>query len=114
METTTTVKKKVVRRKKKLTPEERVKNSSLKPQNKYIEAALKHQGSFTVYDPNFMLQESTAMGTTLKESTTRKKKKLTPEENRALNAAMPSRNKYTEAARKHQGSFIVYDPNFML
>lgn len=48
------------------------------------------------------------------KTTRRKKRKLTPEENRALNAAMPSRNKYVEAARKHQGSFIVYDPNFML
>lgn len=43
-----------------------------------------------------------------------RRRKLTPEENRALNAAMPARNKYTEAARKHQGSFIVYDPHFML
>ena len=43
-----------------------------------------------------------------------RRRKLTPEENRALNAAMPARNKYTEAARKHQGSFIVYDPKFML
>jgi hypothetical protein len=43
-----------------------------------------------------------------------RKRKLTPEENRALNAAMPSGNKYTEAARMHQGSFIVYDPKFML
>ena len=56
METTTTVKTKTVRRRRKLTPEKnRVKNSSLKPQNKYVEAALKHQGSFIVYDPNFML-----------------------------------------------------------
>jgi hypothetical protein len=49
-----------------------------------------------------------------KKVTRRRRKKLTPEENRALNAAMPAGNKYTEAARKHQGSFIVYDPNFML
>ena len=43
-----------------------------------------------------------------------RRRKLTPEENRALNAAMPAGNKYVEAARKHKGSFIVYDPNFML
>lgn len=49
-----------------------------------------------------------------KKVTRRRRKKLTPEENRALNAAMPAGNKYVEAARKHQGSFIVYDPNFML
>lgn len=56
METTTTVKKKTVRRKKKLTQEEgKVSNWSIKPQNKYMEAFLKHQGSFVVYDPNFML-----------------------------------------------------------
>jgi len=59
--------------------------------------------------------------TTVMETTTitnrkraSRKRKLTPEENRALNAAMPAGNKYTEAARKHQGSFIVYDPHFML
>jgi len=28
---------------------------SIVPQNKYVEAALKHQGSFIVYDPKFML-----------------------------------------------------------
>ena len=44
----------------------------------------------------------------------RRRRKLTPEENRALNASIPSGNKYTEAARMHKGSFIVYDPNFML
>lgn len=43
----------------------------------------------------------------------KKRKKLSMEENRARNAAMPARNKYVEAARRHQGSFIVYDPNFM-
>lgn len=51
------------------------------------------------------------MGTTM---TRKRKKKLTPEENRALNAAMPANNRYVEAARRHQGSFVVYDPNFML
>jgi len=30
------------------------------------------------------------------------------------NSAKPPRNKYSEAALKHQGSFIVYDPHFML
>lgn len=30
-------------------------NSDIIPQNKYMEAALKHQGSFIVYDPHFML-----------------------------------------------------------
>lgn len=89
-------------------------NKPIIPQNKYMEAALKHQDSFMVNDPNFMLQTSTAMGTTLLRSNTRRKKKLTPEENRALNASLPAGNKYVEAARKHKGSFIVYDPNFML
>ena len=86
------------------------------PQNKYIEAALKHQGSFEVYDPNFMLQTSTPVGTMTVPTRKRsgRKKKLTPEENRALNASIPSGNKYTEAARRLKGSFIVYDPNFML
>ena len=56
MEGTKEIKRRRVSRKKQLTSgENRVKNSSLQPQNKYVEAALKHQGSFIVYDPNFML-----------------------------------------------------------
>ncbi|MBO7067150.1 MAG: hypothetical protein J6W52_00480 [Bacteroidaceae bacterium] len=43
------------RRGKNTSEENWVKNSSLKPQNKYMEAFLKHQNSFIVYDPNFML-----------------------------------------------------------
>ena len=43
-----------------------------------------------------------------------KKRKLTEEERRAVNAAKPAGNKYMEAARKYKGSFIVYDPAFML
>ncbi len=30
-------------------------NKDIIPQNKYMEAFLKHQGSFIVYDPKFML-----------------------------------------------------------
>ncbi len=56
MEATKEIKRKRVSRRRKLAPEgNRVKNSSLQPQNKYMEAFLKHQGSFIVYDPNFML-----------------------------------------------------------
>ena len=56
METTTVTNKKTVRRKKKLTPEENgTKKWSIVPKNKYMEAFLNHQGSFIVYDPNFML-----------------------------------------------------------
>ena len=49
-------------------------------------------------------------------TTTRKRRtrKLSPEETKAINAAKPATNKYIEAARKNQGSFIVYDPAFML
>ena len=55
MEATTTTTKKRARRKK-LTPEEnRPKKWSIVPRNKYMEAFLKNQGSFVVYDPNFML-----------------------------------------------------------
>ena len=43
-----------------------------------------------------------------------RRKKLTQEENRQKKPAIVPRNKYVEAALKHQGSFIVYDPNFML
>ncbi|MBR2237213.1 MAG: hypothetical protein IJ887_04965 [Prevotella sp.] len=92
------------------------KEKTIVPQNKYMEAALKRQGSFEVYDPNFMLQKSTPSGTMTvsTKKRTSKKKKLTPEENRALNASLPAGNKYVEAARRLKGSFIVYDPNFML
>ncbi|MBR4533680.1 MAG: hypothetical protein IKO85_03945 [Bacteroidaceae bacterium] len=56
METTKDATKKVTRRRRKSSSKEnKVKNSTLVPQNKYVEAALKHQGSFIVYDPNFML-----------------------------------------------------------
>ena len=58
METTTTkdATKKVTRRRRKSTSKENgVKNSSFVPQNKYMEAFLRHQDSFIVYDPNFML-----------------------------------------------------------
>ena len=57
--------------------------------------------------------EATATDVT-KKVTRRKKRKQTPEENRIPNSAKPAMNKYTEAALKHQGSFIVYDPHFML
>lgn len=43
-----------------------------------------------------------------------RKKKMTKESVKVPNSQKPPRNKYTEAALKHQGSFIVYDPNFML
>lgn len=42
-----------------------------------------------------------------------RRRKLTPEENRALNAAMPARNKSIEAFRINRGAFIVNDPTFL-
>ena len=51
------------------------------------------------------------------ETTNKRKKKTrkhTLEERRAINAAKPSGNKYIEAFRKNKGSFIVYDPAYML
>lgn len=51
---------------------------------------------------------------TEQKKTVRRKKKLTQGKNIIPNSAMPVQNKYVEAALKHQGSFIVYDPNFML
>ncbi|MBR4533672.1 MAG: hypothetical protein IKO85_03905 [Bacteroidaceae bacterium] len=43
----------------------------------------------------------------------RRRRKLTPEENRALNVAMPAGNKSIEAFRRNKGAFIVYDPTFL-
>lgn len=43
-----------------------------------------------------------------------RKKKLTIEERRAINAAKPARNKYMAAFEKFQGSIMIYDPAFML
>ncbi len=51
--------------------------------------------------------------TQVKKSRVRRKKTLTPEENRALNAAMPARNKSIEAFRRNKGAFIIYDPTFL-
>ena len=42
-----------------------------------------------------------------------RRRKLTPEENRALNAAMPAGNRSIEAFRRNKGAFIVYDPTFL-
>lgn len=44
---------------------------------------------------------------------TKKNKKLTVEERRAINMSKPAGNKYVEAARRNQNSFVVYDPHFM-
>ena len=56
MEATKEIKRKRVSKRKKLSQKnEKESNWSIKPQNKYMEAFLKHQGSFIVYDPNFML-----------------------------------------------------------
>lgn len=41
------------------------------------------------------------------------RRKLTPEENRALNVAMPAMNKSIEAFRRNKGAFIVNDPTFL-
>ena len=49
----------------------------------------------------------------VKKKVVRRRKKLTPEENRALNVAMPAGNKSIEAFRKNKGAFIVYDPTFL-
>ena len=60
--------------------------------------------------------EKRDMETTVKKVTkqvTRRKRKLTPEENRALNIAMPSRNRSIEAFRRNKGAFIVNDPTFL-
>ena len=44
----------------------------------------------------------------------RKTRKLSVEERRAINAAKPTGNKYMDAFRRNKGSFIVYDPAYML
>jgi len=49
-------------------------------------------------------------------TSTKKKngRKLTVEERKAINSLKPACNKYMEAFRKNRGSFIVYDPAYML
>ena len=42
-----------------------------------------------------------------------RRRKLTPEENRALNAAMPAKNKSIEAFRRNKGAFVINDPTFL-
>ena len=51
--------------------------------------------------------------TVANKKTVRKRKKLTPEENRALNVAMPSRNRSIEAFRRNRGAIIVHDPTLL-
>ena len=43
-----------------------------------------------------------------------RRKKLTLEERKAINAAKPAGNKYMEAARRHQGEVWVKDPMLLL
>ncbi len=43
-----------------------------------------------------------------------KKRKLTPEENKAINSAKPTRNKSMSAFRAHQGEVWVKDPMLLL
>lgn len=53
------------------------------------------------------------MANKTKNNTSRRRKKLTVEERRALYATIPAGNKYMKAAEQNQGNFIVYDPAFM-
>ena len=54
------------------------------------------------------------MEATTTRKTSRRKKQLSPEERKAINAAKPAGNKYVEAARRHQGEVWVKDPMLML
>lgn len=56
---------------------------------------------------------ATTNKTTPQREAKRKSKKPTLEENRARNMSVTPGNKYMKAFLSHQGSFIVYDPNFM-
>jgi len=53
-------------------------------------------------------------GRLVNAATLGKRRKLSDEERRAVNNAKPIKNKYAAAAEKLQGSFIIYDPAFML
>lgn len=44
----------------------------------------------------------------------RRKRRLTPEENRAINAAKPALNRSMQAARAHKGELKVYDPALLM
>lgn len=54
-----------------------------------------------------------AVRTNKRATGTSRMRKLSLEENRAKNLAKPVGNKTIEAFLKSQGSFVVYDPNFM-
>jgi len=49
----------------------------------------------------------------IKRKRVSRRRKLTPEENRALNVAMPAKNKSIEAFRRNKGAFVVNDPTFL-
>lgn len=121
----TTKAKKTTKRRTTASSKEHIPNSQKPPKNKYTEAALKHQGSFIVYDSNFMLPESTSQVQTKDENMdaiTEIPKKMTQkiwrtlnkEQKRAYIATMPVGNKTFEAARRNLGQLTVNDPNFML
>jgi hypothetical protein len=54
------------------------------------------------------------MEATTAKKPSRRRKKLTSEERRTINAAKPAGNKYMEAARRHQGEVWVKDPMLLL
>lgn len=56
---------------------------------------------------------ATTNKTTPQREAKRKSKKPTLEENRTRNMSVTPGNKYMKAFLSNQGSFIVYDPNFM-
>ena len=60
------------------------------------------------------LKTKKKMEATTTGKTSRRRKKLTPEQRKAINAAKPAGNKYVEAARRHQGEVWVKDPMLML
>ena len=45
---------------------------------------------------------------------TKRKRSLTPEENKAINSQRPARNRSMIAARRLKGSVIVYDPVYKI
>lgn len=67
-----------------------------------------------VADLRKIIKNDTIMEATKTRKTSRRRKQLSPEERKAINAAKPAGNKYVEAARRHQGEVWVKDPMLML
>lgn len=108
--------------KKKMTPEERrAINSTIVPQNRTMKAFIEHQHEYWV-DPRLLESDGAGWFSYIKLDTNatkhtsnskNMKKKITPEERRAINSTIVPQNRSMKAFIEHKGEVWVKDPNLL-